>query len=706
MNRINIIVLVALCCFTSAYGQTRLSDKDLLVLDAPADTMMRSYLTKIIDRQFSIRDSLLSTLKSASDWKLRAQTIRDSLVSWTGPFPERTPLNARITGRIERDEYIIEKILFESRPHFFVSANLYIPKKISFPRPAVLNVLGHLEKGKAAEIVQKICIAQVRNGFVALSIDGLGQGERKIDNLKQSAAHGVIGNQAFIAGAHLFNFMVWDAIRAVDYLVARPEVDPERVSITGHSGGGMMSTYILPFEPRISIAVPVCNPNTFSYRVHAGLATDAEQVFFGAFASGIDPRGDPLFAHAPKPLLINSATDDPLNPVRGVWDLSSWLYKSYSAYGKPENFTTTMVKAGHDYNQEQRQITNAWLLRWSGGDAAGFWEKPATTEKEEDLWAARGGDVLNEPGSRHPRELIADHLKKYKARWKPANTPATLNSHKQQIAALTGKALYINLDNIAPKGNFHQKSRRLGDINIRPFTLEPEPGIILPGVLLEGNTGNNNGNVALYLHENGKSAILNDMDMAKELLQKGYRVCAVDLRGTGETSPDMANHFWDFLAGRPLFGQRTMDVLAVVKWLKGPSVRAEKIQLWGQGLCALYGAFAGSVTDDISGFILEEPLVSFENLALAQQPKYKNEVLLPGILEKLDLPQVYQALSPRPLLILNPYTGDKTPARQSDIDEISRSVSPAYKGVKKAGLFSIKQVSPETRYQAIRAVLK
>ncbi|HRE51518.1 MAG TPA: acetylxylan esterase, partial [Flavitalea sp.] len=671
MNRISVIVLITLCCLASAQGQHKLSDRDLLVLDAPADTMMRAYLTKIIDRQFSAREALLATLKSASDWNRRAQTIRDSIISWTGPFPERTPLNTRITGRLDREDYTIEKILFQSRPNLFVSANLYLPKKRSFPRPAVLNVIGHLEEGKAAELVQKTCIAQVRNGFVALSIDGLGQGERKIDGLRQSAAHGVIGNQAFLAGAHLFNFMVWDAIRAVDYLVGRTEVDPEKISITGYSGGGMMSTYILPFEPRISIAVPVCNPNTFSYRVHAGLATDAEQVFFGAFASGIDPRDDPLFTQAPKPLLINATTDDPLNPVRGVWDLSSWLFKAYSAHGRPENFATTMVKAGHDYNQEQRQITNAWLLRWSGGNAADFWEQPAKIEKEEDLWAAREGNVLNEPGSRHPRELIADHLEKHKAKWKPANTPAAMNRHREQIAALTGKALFTNLDKIAQKGGFHKNTRSPGNINIRQFVLEPESGIVLPGVFLERNTGNMNGNIVLYLHENGKSAILKDMDIANELLQKGYRICAVDLRGMGETAPGMATHFWDFLAGRPLFGQRTLDVLTVVKWLKGPSVKAEKIQLWGQGLCALYSAFAGTVTEDISGFILENPLISFENLALIREPKYRNEVLLPGILEKLDLPQVYQALSPRPLLILNPYAGDKTPAQQTGIDEIS-----------------------------------
>ncbi len=282
------IGLMLLYPYSFVNGQDNLSPKDITVLNEHADSMMKNYLTALVDRQFSARDSLLASLKSAKDWDRRSQTIRDSMVSWTGPFPERTPLNARITGRLERVDYIVEKILFESRPNFFVSANLYLPKKVSFPRPAVLNVLGHFPEGKAADIVQRLSIAQARNGFVALTIDCLGQGERQISDYTSLStapgnAHQIIGTQAFISGTHLFNFMVWDAIRAIDYLTTRPEVDAKKIGITGHSGGGMMSTYILPFEDRIAVSVPACNPNTWSYRVHANLAADHEQVFFWGF---------------------------------------------------------------------------------------------------------------------------------------------------------------------------------------------------------------------------------------------------------------------------------------------------------------------------------------------------------------------------------------------------------------------------------------
>src|SRR5690606_34819964 len=123
-----IVSLLLLGIHGFVFGQESLSTKDLSVLEQPADTMMRAYLTQIVDRQFASRDSLLSTLKTDGDWDTRAQAIRDSLISWTGPFPDRGPLNARVSGRIEQKDYIIEKLLFESRPNYFVSANLYLPK--------------------------------------------------------------------------------------------------------------------------------------------------------------------------------------------------------------------------------------------------------------------------------------------------------------------------------------------------------------------------------------------------------------------------------------------------------------------------------------------------------------------------------------------------------------------------------------------------
>ncbi len=114
------IILMFILFTNNLNGQYQLSIKDITVLKEPAEEMMRDYLTNIVDRQFLKRDSLLSTLKSVEDWDLRSQTIRDSMISWTGPFPERTALNVRITGRLDRKDYFIEKIIFESWSNFLL----------------------------------------------------------------------------------------------------------------------------------------------------------------------------------------------------------------------------------------------------------------------------------------------------------------------------------------------------------------------------------------------------------------------------------------------------------------------------------------------------------------------------------------------------------------------------------------------------------
>ncbi len=698
MRRRTIIFLSFICLGfpCRANGGEHLTAADFTVLDQPADTMMKDYLTAIVDRQFAARASLLASLKTAEDWDRHAEFIRRSMSDWTGPFPHRTPLRPRITGRIDREKYTVEKVLFESRPNFLVSANLYLPKNYPHPRPAILNVIGHSPAGKAAEIVQRRSIAQASKGFVALTIDAIGQGERQIEDYTAYGrppgnAHRVVGTQAFLAGTHVFNFMVWDAIRAVDYLISRPEVDPARIGCTGCSGGGMMTTYVLAFEPRITVAVPVCNPNTWSHRIHANLATDHEQVFFGCFAAGIDPRGDPLFAHVPKPLLVNASTDDNLNPPLGVWDLSTWLYKAYAAHGLPEKFQTTMVKAPHGYNQEQRELTYAWMLKWLAGDASDYSEGDFPIEKAEDLWCTPDGNLYLQPNRTQPSELVVEYLNSHRPRWAKVRTQSDLLKHRHRITASVTDVLRINPDCPAPQAE--QKTPRFAaGLKLTPVILKPEEGIILPGLWIESKAGSRKqtkGPVLLYLNNKGKDALLNEEDMVQNLLRKGFSIFAVDLRGIGETAPGMEEKFWDFLAGKPILGQRVTDIRAIVQWLSQPAINAKGIYVWAEGLCGLHAALAASLKDAISGMVLEQPLLTFESIVTVRVSAFRHEIIAPGVLTKFDLPQVYQALCPAKVILLNPLAGDKSPVSKAHAKKVYQGVVNTYKALGKSGNWSV-----------------
>jgi hypothetical protein len=181
LNRITFALIFFVLFGNQPFGR-QLSSRDLQVLDEPADEMMADYLTRIIDQQFAARDARLAKLETAADWTRRAEEIRSAMKRWVQLPDHRTPLNARVTGRLEREDYVVEKVLFESRPSFFVSANLYLPKGFSGPRPAILNVLGHNSAGKLAPEKQRRCIAQAKRGVVALIIYGIGQGERRIED--------------------------------------------------------------------------------------------------------------------------------------------------------------------------------------------------------------------------------------------------------------------------------------------------------------------------------------------------------------------------------------------------------------------------------------------------------------------------------------------------------------------------------------------
>jgi dienelactone hydrolase len=693
-------VVAGLCNCSS--GEESLKPADFRVLDRPAKTMMSDYLTAMVDEQFAKRAAILASLKTAEDWNRHAAFIRESMAAWTGLLPEPTPLRARVTGRISRARYTLEKILFESRPNFLVSANLYLPKGYSGPRPAVLNVIGHSPAGKGTEKVQRRAIAQARKGFVALVVDCIGQGERQVVDYARFGkppgnAHQIIGTQAFLAGTHVFNFMVWDAIRAVDYLVSRPEVDPTRIACTGCSGGGMMTTYILAFEPRITVAVPACNPCTWSHRVHANLATDHEQVFFVAFAAGIDPRGDPLFCQMPRPLLIDATSDDNLNPPSGVWELSAWLYRAYSAHGAPHKFQTTMIKAPHGYNKEQREVAYAWMLQWLGGDASNFREEDFAVEEEADTWCTSEGNVYREPNSRSPHDLVLEYLE--------TRTPRQKKT-RSDLRASIQKVLCVK-DSVPGAQAKIGTSRLAAGLKLTPVTMKPENGIVLPAIWIESPGKNSGGPVIIYLNDKRKSTLVEETVVLRALLERGCRILTVDLRGIGETSPDVKEKFWDFLAGRPIFGQRVGDLRTVVKYLSRSDIGDKRICVWAKGMSATYATLAATLEDGITGMVLEEPLLTFEQVVTTRVPAYRHEIILPGVLEEFDLPQIYQALCPMKVTLVNPLAGDKSRVSQEQAKQAYRQIAQEYARMEEPGNWSVHaNVDDRTRTNSVLSAFR
>lgn len=188
------------------------------------------------------REAEISKLSTKADWEKRQKKVREALLDIIGPFPQKTPLNARVTGVVQKGGYRLEKIIFESQPGFYVTAVMYIPNGLKGKTASIIFTSGHIEEAFRWHDYQQVCINFVKKGFVVFAFDPIGQGERVQyyePELEKSnvggcvAEHSYVGAQCFLIGSSLAHYMVWDGIRAVDYLLTRDEVDPQRIGITG-----------------------------------------------------------------------------------------------------------------------------------------------------------------------------------------------------------------------------------------------------------------------------------------------------------------------------------------------------------------------------------------------------------------------------------------------------------------------------------------
>ena len=291
-------------------------------------TVQEFYVSKVRKVEKASLD-VQAKLKTRADAKNYIRGVKEKIAKCFGQLPEKTPLNAKITGTIERDAYTIEKVIFESRPGFLVTANLYLPKGEKKPRPGVVGSCGHSTNGKAEPAYQSFSQGLARLGYVVLIFDPIGQGERlQYAHLKGKGGPGVgvgehlyAGNQQFLVGEFLGTWRAWDAIRALDYLLTRSEVDPRHVGITGNSGGGTMSTWLCGLESRWTMAAPACFITTFRRNLENELPADTEQCPPHALALGLD-HADFLACMAPKPVIVLAKEKDYFD-ARGAEEASA-----------------------------------------------------------------------------------------------------------------------------------------------------------------------------------------------------------------------------------------------------------------------------------------------------------------------------------------------------------------------------------------------
>jgi len=573
-------------------------------LRAQSSSPFLSALDAIAQRHLRARADVIAGIKDTAAAEARKKAVRERILSLIGGLPDyRGPLRPRVTKTTPRDGYVIENVMFDSLPDYVVTANLYRPDRPG-RHPAILMSMGHWDSGKAAG--QLLSSNLARRGFVVLAYDPVGQGERQ-QAFDPRFGRSLIGGPtdqhfsngaaAILMGQALSRYFIHDGMRAIDYLVSRPEVDPDRIGATGCSGGGTQTTYISALDPRIKATAVACYMNSFQ-TLFAGSIGDSEQSVPGFLASGLD-QTDYVELFAPKPWLIASTENDFFTPpgARQVFDEAQ---RWYSLYDAKDRVKWVVGPGGHGTPEVVRKAIYDWMDRWLGQGAAKPVPEITDLLPDQALLVTKNGQVegreLYQIIRETPRVRAApQELSKFVGDLIAANPPVLKISHILSPSPAEGRR---------------------------------------PAVVVVQNTL--------------------DADSASESLRAAGHVVALMVmsgRGQDDERPytgNWMNNTRAWLVGRNLPATHAAEINAVVDELAHRSdVDPARITVRATGLAGIPALLAAAANPKISSIALTRTPHSLR--AAIESPIHINlhDAVIPGFAAKWDLSDLRDLLRPR-----------------------------------------------------------
>ena len=569
-------------------------------------TMLQDYYASIMAETMERRRAELAKIKTPAQARAYVKSVRAKYREALGEFPKKTPLKPVVTRTQVIDGIAVDNVIFESRPGYKVTANFLRPAKFSGKLPGVLGVMGHAEEGNLSTAYQSFAFGLAKKKFAVLLVEPAGQGERKqfwntpgIDQTKLGCCseHNLCNKMLLLQGDAFCKWRIWDGVRALDYLLTRPEVDTTRVGVTGNSGGGTMSTYLWSFDDRFTMGAPSCYLTSFERNYDNELPVDAEQVIPGLAAKGFE-MADFLIGRAPNPAIILAKSNDFFD-VRGAAANYEEVKRIYRLLGAEDNIRFYVGDGNHGYTQNNREAMYGFFTEHAQGKrSAKEPELKLPTKKQISVTPNRR--VIDLPGAVSLPQIIARDvtaLQKKSGRGKAAAIRKYL-AEVQQIAVPEERPDYQ-----VPRP-FHLEDGRI----ISRFGIRTEPGIRAFLHILGAKDEcfcqvPAFDTMTLYVaHEGAAEELLDGRAVGKGV------IAALDVRGVGESRPSTtdqikydirssyaAEYFYDaaglFLT-RPLPGGRANDVLAAAALLKQCGVK--KLVLVGRGIGAIAAVMAAA----------------------------------------------------------------------------------------------------------------
>jgi len=618
---------------------------DLLV-----DTQLKKRAYAALDR----RDAAYEQLKTPEDLTAWQKRQRENFLAALGGFPERTPLNARVTGQRDFGDYRMEKILFESQAGFFVSGVLYLPAGAG-PHPAVLMPCGHTPIAKAGAIYQRAAISMAKAGIAAFCYDPIGQGERrfylKADGTPEFPSstneHQLLGAGAILLGTNLARNMIWDGMRGLDYLQSRPDIRGDRLGCTGVSGGGTMTSYLMALDDRVVAAAPACYLTGYRRLLETIGPQDLEQHLFGQISTGLD-HADFVLMRAPKPTLIMAATHDFFD-IGGAWNLFRQAKRFYGRLGFPDRVDLIEADTKHDLGPEMR-VASARFFRRELAGLHDAWQEPAfDVLPEKEVLCTPDGNVFHLPGARTYFDLQADLATKLAAEraqfWKE-KSPAEKVAKVHELAHIRPLAEIPKLT--ATSVGMIQR----GTTRIERLILRNDEGTVIPALVFHPEKPT--GGVELYVHGEGKQADAAPGGPIEEHIRDGITVLAVDVRGVGETQRKPAAGSYNaisgvdwpwistaYLLGESFVGLRADDILASARYASEMLNKGEPVMLTSIGETGIPALHARALGGEL--FIhtrISHSLASWDQVVRSPNARNQQINAVHGALRFYDLPEL------------------------------------------------------------------
>jgi dienelactone hydrolase len=465
-----------------------------------AEEMLPRYLKARGDAAIAAANGRFTSGVTPGNLAERQASLRALFIQQLGGFPERTPLNPRITGTGVGEGFRYEKLIYESLPGHYVTAALFLPETPG-PYPAVLVPCGHSDNGKAAETYQRACISLARNGIAALVHDPIGQGERYLYFSADGAPipggttiqHTVAGVGCILTGTNIAMYHIWDGMRGLDYLESRPDIDASRLACSGNSGGGTLTSYLMALDDRVSVAAPSCYITSFDRLLHTIGPQDAEQNIFGQLTFGMG-HAEYLLMRAPKPTLICAAQGDFFD-IGGTWDTFREVKTAYSFLGAPQHLDLAVADDKHGFSKPLREAMVRWMRRWLLDIDEPYTEPDFAILTDAEIQASPEGQVAKMDGVKSVVDFSIERAEKLAAAREGGDTLAA--ARKLYEAMRPGADLGRN-DMIVERSEMRDESH--------VFTVHHEDEAsgqrVLPHRVVEADTVNAfKGTLLLFLEE-------------------------------------------------------------------------------------------------------------------------------------------------------------------------------------------------------------